>query len=140
MKIIGFNLTKIHAEKEEDFSNSSIDNNVNFVKYEKDKLDLFKDDEIVKVFFKYVLTYNGNPAEKEEKKKLAEIIFEGNLILMLTKEELKEFEKTWGKKDVPKKFVVPLYNAIFRKCTTKAVILQDDLLIPSPFLKIPQGN
>ena len=139
MKIIGFNFTKISAEKSEEVTNSSIDNNVNFVKYEKDKLEILKDDEIIKVFFKYSLVYNSTE-KKDKSKKLAEILFEGNLILALSKEELKEFEKTWGKEDAPKKFVIPLYNTIFKRCTIKAVLLQEELNLPSPFVKVPQSK
>ena len=141
MKIIGFNFSKIGAEKSENIENANIENNVKFTKYEKEKLDLLKEEEIIKAFFIYSLIYNHETKdEKKEKKKLAEVSFEGNIVLALKKEELKEFEKTWGKEDVPKKFVVPLYNAIFRRCTIKAVPLQEELNIPSPFLKIPQGQ
>ncbi|MEK6854726.1 MAG: hypothetical protein AABX73_00720 [Nanoarchaeota archaeon] len=139
MQTIGFNITKIHAERTENPNRASINNNIEFTNIEKEKIDILKDLEAIKIAFKYSLTYT-NPEKKEAQnpeEKLAEVFFEGFLILSLDKEKAKEFHKAWKKKQIPKTEVIPLYNTILKRCTIKAATLQEELGLPS-HLKIPQ--
>ncbi len=140
MQIIGFNLTKIHGEKKPSFSRAGVNNNIDFSNVEKDTVSLLKDTEALKISFKYSLLYGDveKPELTKEKDRQAEIAFEGFLVLSATPEEAKEFHTSWKKKAVPKNAVAPLYNFILRKCSSKAIILQEDLSLPSPYLKIPQ--
>ena len=140
MQVIGFNLTKIYGEKYPSFSKAGVNNNIEFLNIEKNKLDILKDLEVLKVSFKYNLLYGDidKPEETKEKDKKGEIYFEGNIILSTTQDEAKDFHKFWKKKEVPKSAIAPLYNLILRKCSIKAIILQEDLALPSPYLKLPQ--
>jgi len=139
MQVIGFNLTKIHGEKLPSFSKAGINNNLEFTNVEKDKVDLLKDLEVIKLSFKYILLYGNieKPEETKEKDKQGEIYFEGNIILSATEDEAKDFHKSWKKKEIPKSSVAPLYNFILRRCSVKAINLQEDLTLPSPYLKVP---
>ena len=140
MQVIGFNLTKIHGERFPHFSKAGINNNLEFVNVEKDKVDILKELEALKISFKYSLLYGDieKPENTKQEDKQGEICFEGNLILSAASEEAKDFHKMWKKKEVPKSSVAPLYNFILRRCSTKAINLQEDLGLPSPYLKVPQ--
>lgn len=142
MKIVGFNFSKILAERVNNLVNPSVTNNVTFTNLKKDKLDLLKDEEVLKLSFKYSLLYSNKSDAKEinEEDKDAVVLFEGSILISALKDEAKEFEKSWKKKQVPESKVVPLYNIIFKKCGAKAIPLQDELQIPSPFLKVPQAK
>jgi len=141
MKIIGFNLTKIHGEKAvPTITGADIDNNVQFTDLEEDTLDLLKDSKVLKTFFKYSLLYLKKGEKKENREPLGEISFEGHILLSVSKDEAKEFQKSWKKKQVPESSMVPLYNTIFRRCGSKSIPLQEDLSLPSPFLKVPQAT
>jgi hypothetical protein len=140
MKIIGFNLTKILVEKIKEISKSNINNHIEFQEIEKENVELLKDSQASKLSFKYSLTYSNNKDEKElkDENKQAEILFKGFIILALDKAEAKDFQKYWKKKQVPPFAVSPLYNFILKRCSAKSVYLQEEVGIPSPYLKIPQ--
>lgn len=148
MQIIGFNFSKIAASREKDVSRPNIDTHIEFVNLEKTNVDLLKDLESSALDFKCTITYTNTPekeeksekenkekSEKEEKKeelKKAEIAFEGNIILALSKDESKDIFKSWKEKALPNQFQIPLYNLILRKCTPKAVSIADEIALPSP--------
>ena len=143
MPIVGFNFTKIHAEKLDNFSKPSIDNNIEFINIDKQKLDVLKDLEALKIIFKYSLLYTSQNTqnqnvEKKDKEKQGEVSFEGNMILSVSDEEAKEFHKMWKKKQIPQNTMAPLYSFILKRCSIKALNLQDDLNLPSPYFKVPQ--
>ena len=56
MQIIGFNLTKVLAERSPDFTRSAINTNIEFSNVEKEKVDLLKDAEAIKISFKFSRT------------------------------------------------------------------------------------
>ena len=140
MKIIGFNFTKISAVKEIEFSSRSITNHIDFTNVEKEKIALFQEEQALKISFHYIMAYSDkeNLKEVSSEDKKAEVVLEGQILLAVSSDEIKEFIKAWKKKEVPQEFTVPLYNFIFRKCGAKSILLQDDLGLPSPFLKVPQ--
>jgi hypothetical protein len=139
MKILSLQLTKILAERKSELNNPTVNNNIQFLNVEKDSVELLKEHNILKVNFSYNLTYSNKSNSKEitEKDKCGEIIFEGFFLLSVSTEEQKDFEKAWKKKQVPEEHVEPLFNALLRRCTTKAIPLQDELNLPSPFLQVP---
>ena len=139
MQLIGFNLTKVYGERFPNFTKAGINNNVEFTNIEKDKIDMLKDLEALKISFRYSLLYGDvdKPENTKPENKQGELFFEGSLLLSATKDEAKEFHKSWKTKEVPQTALTTLYNIILRKCSTKAVTLQEDLNLPSPYLKVP---
>ncbi|MDP4038998.1 MAG: hypothetical protein Q8P57_00230 [Candidatus Pacearchaeota archaeon] len=135
MKIIGFNISGINAYKNPNFTNPSISTNIEFTNVEKEKLEILKDQDALKTTFKFSVTYKNN--KEKESKNQGEVSFEGFLALALSKDESKEFTKAWKKKEVPERAVIPLYNFILRKCSVKALQIQEDLSLPS-HMPIPQ--
>src|SRR3989344_4243327 len=116
MNIVGFNLIKILAERIKPLNNPAINTNIQFTDFEKEKIDFLSQGEAVKLNFKYDLTYSPQSEQKKikDEDKQAEIIVQGFLILSVSKDELKEFEKSWKKKQVPEKHIISLYNFILR--------------------------
>ena len=136
MKIAGYSLTEIKARKDPSFKRSSINTNIEFINIEKEKLDFLKDSEALKASFKFYVNYTGEE-KKGETDNQAEVSFEGFLMLSVSKDESKEFIKSWKKKEVPKNMVLPLYNFILKKCSIKALQMEEDMGLPS-HLPLPQ--
>jgi hypothetical protein len=129
MRVIGFNFTKIYAEKhvqiQEEFS---ITTNIDIINLEKEKIDVLKaDEEVLKARFKLNIEYLTK--EKKEQK-VAEIIFEGEILLLGPEEEIKDILKNWKKKEMPVPFKAPLFNLILKRCTPKAVHFEEELNLP----------
>ncbi|MCH7567832.1 MAG: hypothetical protein IIA87_00250 [Nanoarchaeota archaeon] len=134
MQVIGFNFTKISAERVLDFKKSKVDIDIQFTNIEKEKIDLLKDSEALKVTFKHILNYN---AEDEKDPKQGEIAFEGHLVLTVTKDESKEIMKTWKKKTLPNNITLLISNLILKRCASRAFQLQDELGLPS-HIRVPR--
>jgi len=142
MKVIGFNFTKISASKSPEFKRPEISTNIEFTNLEKEKLEMLKDDEAIKINFKFSVNYD-KPKDKEKKEAkdskgdLGSIQFEGLIVLTASKEESKSLTKSWKKKQIAPSVQIPLYNFILNKCSPKAVSLEDELSLPI-HLPIPQ--
>lgn len=139
MQLVGFNLKKILAQKSPDFQRGSINTNIEFTEVEKERLDLLKDTDAFKISFVFSITYSEtDKAEKTESKNQGEILFEGDALLSANKEESKELIKSWKKKIMPEQYRIPLINFILKKCSIKALSLEEDLSLPShiPFPQI----
>ena len=130
MQVIGFNFTKISAEKAQTSKNLKINSNIEFINLEKEKIDLLKDSEAVKVYFKHSLTYETDE-EKKETPKAGELLFEGTMLLSVTKQEAKDIFKNWKKKQIHPSLRMPLFNLILKRCAPKAMQLQEEIGLPS---------
>ena len=143
MRIIGFNFTKVGAER---FSGKAMGSdrstNIEFQNIEKEENNLAKDDsEMLKVSFKFSVIYG----EKDKKdSSSAEVALSGFIILMANKEESEELQKAWKKKELSSSFRVPIFNFILKKCSIRALQLEDELNlplhIPMPQLKIESAK
>ncbi len=131
MQVLGFNFTKILAEKISKVTKPPV-TNIEFIGMEKERVDFLKETEAVKVSFKYDLIYESERKEEDSKERTREgnVLFEGNVIISLNKDELKEITKSWKKKSLPEDVKIPIFNLILRRCTPKAVQLQDEINLP----------
>ncbi len=135
MKIIGFNFEEIHAHKNNEFKRSNISTDVTFNDIDKSKLDVLKDNETIKANFKFIVSYKDADNLSSDLKN--EISINGLLLLMVTKDESKEFIKSWKTKELPKDKMIGLYNFILRKCSVKALQLEEELGL-QPHIPFPQ--
>ena len=150
MQLICFNLNKIKADKSPSFKRSSINTNIEFIDVEKDKLDLLKDTEALKIAFIFSIAYTDVEKDKQEKKEETkeeiknegEISFEGTVLFSANKDESKDLTKSWKKKQIPEQFRIPLINFILKRCSVKALSLEEDLNLPShiPFPQIRKNQ
>ncbi|MDP2926100.1 MAG: hypothetical protein Q8N99_07020 [Nanoarchaeota archaeon] len=122
MKIIGFNLSKVLAEKKEKAPERvQINQNIDIKNIVKEKIPISQN-EILVLSFSFTISYSGDYAKIE---------FVGNILLMPEKDELKNFLKSWKDKKIPDEARPPLFNFIMNKCNIKALTLADDLGLPS---------
>ena len=123
MKVIGFNFTKLLAEKLEGNRNQlKINAEIDISEIKSLKTDIFKvKEDLVEVKFKYTVEYDP---------KIAKIEFEGLIIFSLDQKLAKQVLKDWKKKKMPDDFRLILFNVILRKSTLKALELEDQLNIP----------
>ena len=128
MKIIGFNFTKLNAERTEMKKTPlGVATDIKFLNIEKEeKLDVLKSGDILKVDFSYTVSYQTT----ETKKSAASIIIEGFALIAAEKNEVKEILSVWKKKDLSTNFKLFLFNFILRKCTPKALSMESELDLP----------
>ncbi|MDD5193472.1 MAG: hypothetical protein PHF67_02695 [Candidatus Nanoarchaeia archaeon] len=125
MKIVGFNLLKINVERKEKFEDEklSVSQNINIKDVSSDKI-LLGGEDAIKVKFNFLIDYSNNSAKLD---------FEGNVIILPEKDDLKQFLKAWKDKKIPEEFRIPIFNFIVGKCTIKALSLEDELALPLHF-------
>lgn len=137
MKIVGFNILKISAERMEEVSpNSAVNTNIDYLEAEEQKMEKDSKNKVLKVKFKFSVDYTKTEGKKEQKQ--AECNIEGLIFLLSSEEETKVFLKDWKKDGFSNTVKSNLFNFISRRCISKVVQLQTDLSLPSPFLRIPQ--
>jgi len=160
MQVIGFNLNKINAEKSKDFKRGSINTNVEFLNIEKDEVEMLKDKDVLKIDFRFIVSYKvEEKSEKEDElkeeskkdqkeeikeklkpvKNLAEVNFEGSILVTVTAEESKETLKSWKNKETSKNLKTSLFNIILKRCSIKALTIEDELGLP-PHIPLPRIN
>ena|SRR3989344_6688814 len=128
MKLLGFNFTKINAYKGTEFKSCPASITIEFEEIIKDKIDMIKDSEVLNATFTFSVKYS--PDEKKAEKNEAEIAFQGNILFAADKDESKEILKEWKKKELSASFKIPLFNLILKRCSTKALNLEEELSLP----------
>ena len=123
MKLIGFNFTKINAEKlSSQFEELKINSNINILDISDVKADFFSTKEsLLGLKFSFGLNYDPN---------FAKIIFEGNIILSVDQDTYKEVLKQWKDKKTPDSFNISVLNIILKKSTLKALQIEEELGLP----------
>jgi len=137
MKILGFNFTKISIEKIlEITSDLKVDTNIDIVEIKPVNSDMFKTEEkFISVKFNYDINYDPDSVK---------INFSGNILFSLEKEKFEEILEEWKDKKMSDEFRLSLFNLILRRCSVKALELEDYLNLPyhmaMPTLKLPDSN
>ena len=126
MKIIGFNYTKISIEKKETLKKPpQVKTSINVSNIKEISSELFQTKETpLEVKFSYKILYEP---------KIAELSFEGNLVVLVDTKEAKEILKKWKKKDFSENFKFFIFNVILRKSNIRAVQLEDEMNLPTHF-------
>jgi len=125
MNVVGFNFTKISAERITENITKRPSMGIEFIDLKEDKTDVLKESNIINLTFKYSIIYG-----EQEKDPEGTIIMKGNIILSVSKEESKEINKNWKKKKLPSPINIILFNLILKKCTPKAIFLEDEVSLP----------
>ena len=132
MRLIGFNFTKINAER---FPNSpeniKFNTKIDISSIEPLKSDVLRvKDELIKVDFVYSVFYEPE---------LAKLELSGNILLSVDPKMAKEVLKGWKDKETTDDFRIFLFNIILRKSNIKALQLEDELALP-PHIPLPSLN
>ena len=129
MNVIGFNFTKVSASRNKTFpKDASLSTDIEFLEIEKETVSLLKDTDPLRIDFRFAINYKEGEGKKA--KNAAQILFEGNILLSATKEESKEIMKDWKKKKTSPPFQMGLFNLILKKCTVKALQLEEEMNLP----------
>ena len=127
MKLLGFNLTRINAEKDEknkSIKGLKVKNNIDLTNISEVKNNLLKTKEdLVAVYFKYSIIYEPN---------FAKLNFEGNLLISLESKNAKKLIKDWkeNEKKIQEEIKIDIFNFILRKINLKALNLEEELNLP----------
>jgi len=131
MQVIGFNFTKILAErigKPEGKLNIAM--GINFQNLEKEETKALNK-EVLRTDFNFNINYQ----------KLAKFEINGSVYFIATPEKQKEILKKWNKeKKLSDEARVPLMNFVLTKCNIKALQLEEEFSLPShiPLPKVAQ--
>lgn len=126
MTIVGFNFTKIEAEKKEMIKGKiNINNNVHINQVEEKDLSLGNQKQKVLAFnFEFIAKYDPN---------IGSIKFTGDVLSMDDVKTTKEILDGWKKnKKLPKEIMPNILNTIMSKCNIQALILSEQINLPSP--------
>jgi hypothetical protein len=129
MNILGFGFTKINGERKDNFRSGPRVLDINFKDIQKEEIKMIKVDAAYTISFTYTVNFSDPESKKEVS--LANIIIEGKLTISLDKNEDKEFSKTFKKKEMNEEMRSKLFNVIIRKCTPRAIDIEDHLGLPS---------
>ncbi len=137
MKVIGYTVKKVLGEKSKEFKpGGKMDTSIEFTDVRKEEAEFLKDSEALTFSFKFSVNYEEGESKKAPLS--GQVLIEGEVVISASKDESKEVIKAWKKKQLPEATKAHLYNFIFRRCTPRAIQLQDEVKLPSPFIKIPQ--
>jgi hypothetical protein len=126
MPAIGMNISGIEAKKHED-ANVGVKVNTNTNLKDVREHDLAPlNQKCLSVDFEFVTTYMS-----QKDKKIAEITISGDVLFL--DEDYKKILAQWKKdKKLPDDVSLQIINVVFNKCLKKAILLSDDLQLPSP--------
>jgi len=121
MKIVGFNFTKILAEREGPAEGKvNISMTLDIDSMTKESLQAISQT-VVKSDFNFLVKYE----------KMAKLEFKGSIYFTAEDEKIKEIMKKWKDKKVPDDIRVPLYNLILTKSNIRALELEDEFGLPT---------
>jgi len=127
VQIIGFNYTKVSAEKKGDFrevknpKDRKISANIEFEDVKKEKVVLLGED-VLRISFNFSIAYEP---------KIANLNFNGFILAKTDKDTLKKAIKDWKKKKLPQEMNIPLSNLVLTRCTLRAFQLEEELGLPT---------
>ncbi len=126
MELVGFNLTKLRAERfSMNFKDLKIETSINIDNIEENKIIPKKEGiNFLNVTFNYIIDYS---------KKIAKIELGGRLILSVDSKLSKEILKKWKKKELKEEIKLSIFNGILIKANIKAVQIEDELGLPTHF-------
>ena len=124
--IVGFNFTKMSAERHEGVRGKiNINNNVSIKNVEEKNLALGKEKQNTLNFtFEFISKYEP---------KLGEILLGGDVLFMADPKKAKEILDGWKKdKKIPKDTMTAILNTVLAKCNIQALIISRDINLPPP--------
>ena len=126
MPVVGMSINNIDAKKHAEVSvGVKVSNNTNLKDVKEQNLPGFEKKALL-IEFEFSTQYLA-PKDK----KVAEFIIGGHVLVV--DDKYKEIIESWKKnKKLPDDIGIQVVNVIFNKCSKKAIILSDDLQLPSP--------
>jgi hypothetical protein len=124
--IIGLNFTKILIEKTSNKNNqkiTKIGTKTDILSIEEEKVEI-PDKKAFRANFSFSVSYEPD---------LAKILIDGSLLYLNNPENISEAISSWKKKNLTPEIRLELLNYIMARCNVKALLLEEDLNLPSHF-------
>ena len=123
MKVIGFNFTKLSAERlKETVEDIKINTELDFPEIKETKSPFLKiKEELLEAKFEYKVNYEPG---------LAKVVIQGKVLFSVDEKTANEVLKQWKKKNLPEDFRILLVNVVMRKSALKALTLCDEINLP----------
>jgi len=124
MTIVGFNFSKVSAEKKNEKASGNIDVNISLpvIKSIEKKDDVAGIRDIIAIEFSLTMLYEPKIGVIELS---GELLYQG--------EKTAKIMKTWKEKKIlDNDAALDIYNHIFRRCVIRAFSLSDDVRLPPP--------
>jgi hypothetical protein len=124
MSIVGFNFTKINAERKNAVVGTvNISNNIAIREITEAKLGLAGRGAL-RISFTFKSEYSPN---------LAQLTFDGDVLVLVDAKQVEELIASWTKsRQVPRQIAEPVMNHILDRCNIQALLVSKDLNLPSP--------
>ena len=126
MAIVGFNFSKINAERNDIKKGKiNISNNVAIKDVSSTDISLGKEkQDALKFTFEFISKYDP---------KVGSILLGGDLLFLGEPKKIKEVHNSWKKdKSVPKDIMANILNTVLTKCNIQALILSQEVNLPPP--------
>lgn len=126
MNIVGFNFTKINAERKRAVVGKiNINNNISINEMNEAKIGIGSGDrQAVRISFTFASTYTQD---------MAKLAFDGDLLLLLEKKRAEQLVKEWSDdKKIPDDIAQKVMSHILERCNIQALLVAKDLNLPSP--------
>ncbi len=126
MTVVGFNYTKLHAEKSLTATGKvSITNNLNIKDVEEASFVMGAEkQDSLKFNFHYESIFSPD---------FGKIELEGSIIFLESKDKVAEVLKTWKKtKKLPKDVMQEVLSSVLNRCNVQSLIIARDINLPSP--------
>ena len=129
MPILGFNITKINAEKKAEITSKiDIASDLKIIKVSEDKVFLDKAQAALRFDFEFMVNY---------KPEIANINLGGFVLYMEGEEKAKKILDAWKKnKTLEPELMEKLFNSILLRCNIKTLIMTQELNLP-PHVRLP---
>jgi hypothetical protein len=125
MSIVGFNFTKISAERKNAVVGMvNINNSITLVDIADAKIGLSGDRGALRVSFTFTSDYTPE---------LATMTMAGDVLILVDSKTQAGVLESWSKsKQLPREIAEPEMNHILERCNIQALLLSKDLNLPSP--------
>jgi len=130
MPIIGFNFTKLAAEKKEGIISEKIESDLRLIDILPEKIDISNSSEVVRFVFEFEIVYGS----------AGNALLSGNVLYMDEPKEIKNMLTQWSSnRKIKTELMAQVLNAILFRCNVKALSLEQDVALP-PHFKLPRIN
>lgn len=129
MPILGFNITKLSAEKTNEVNQKiDISSDLKVLKVSEDKVMLDKAQTALKFEFEFLVKYSPE---------IGTISLKGHALYLEGEQKAKEIMESWKKnKALEPKLMENLFNSILVRCNIKALLLSQEVALP-PHVRLP---
>lgn len=129
MVVIGFNLKKILVERKALVRGEvKVNTRMNILDVKKEDIKLTAGKDVIKFDFEFMISYVG---VADHTGHIADLGFEGEVLYLVDPKDTKKILEDWKKKDIEEQVRFKVLNTILAKCNLKALVLEEELGLPS---------